>query len=270
MPTIKEQILAKAKEKKAKVGIGIIDPLPETIESLKKAQEVMDVVIVGTKVDGFDCVECEREGLEEKQIDMVMSGEVGGMIRGQTDTYTFEDLLAKKGKYDRTTVLNAMILQDGFDRSYFATSGSHAEGWTKKHKLFMVDELIKMAEELDVKPKIGFLTWVRPGSVGRNFFFDQSWEQAEDLIKHYSDKGYEAINYNIEIEKALDDGANMIVFANGTSGNMHVRTLTYCCGINPLAMPQIGIKENISQNSRNFKDYYNLMLFTAARANAQK
>lgn len=267
---LKEKFLELAKQRRAKIGIGILYPMPEIIESLKKAQELVDVVIIGTKVDGFECVEANKDNIEETEIGLILSGAIEGLIRGQSDTYRFEDLLAKKGNYDRSKVLAFMIIEDAFGRTYFTTSGSHGDGWRKRDKMFMVDEIIKAAEDFGLKPKIGFLTWVRPGSVGRNFYFDQTWEQAEDLVKYYTEKGYEANNYNIEIEKALDDGCNIIVFANGTSGNMHIRTLSYVANIMPLALPHIGIKENIVENSRNFKDYYNLVIYCAARANTKK
>ena len=97
----------------------------------------------------------------------------------------------------------------------------------------------------------------------------QTWEQAEDLVQYYTAQGIAAKNYNIEVEKALEDGVNIIIFANGTSGNMHFRSLVYCANIAPLALPHLGIKENITENSRNMKDYYNRVLFVAARANAK-
>ncbi len=265
--SIKEKILELAKKRRAKVSIGLLDPMPEIIESLKKAQELVDVVIIGAQVDGFECVEATKDDIEEKQIDLILSGEHEGQVRGQSDTYTYEDLLAKKGNYDRSKIMSLGLYEDAFGRTYFTSSGSHADGWTKVQKKYMCDILIQLAKDFEIKPKIGFLTWVRPGSLGRNFFFDPTFEQAEDLVKHYTEKGYEAVNYNIEIEKALDDQANIIIFANGTSGNMHNRTYAYCANIMPLALPQTGIKENITQNSRNYKDYYNLVLYCAARAN---
>ena len=129
--------------------------------------------------------------------------------------------------------------------------------------MFILQEM----KHFDLEPKLGFLTWVRPGSVGRNFFFDQTWDQAEELVAYYSGRGVAARNYNIEIETALADGVNLLVVANGTSGNMLARALTFLAKDMFLVYAHLGVKQNIVENNRTLQDYYNMFLFAAARAN---
>ena len=51
---LSQVFLERAKRGKRKIGISILRPVAETIESLKKASEYADLVVVGAKVDGFE------------------------------------------------------------------------------------------------------------------------------------------------------------------------------------------------------------------------
>ena len=267
---LKEQILEKAKARRAKIGIGLIDPSPEIVDSLKRASEICDVVVIGSKVEGFDHVEATEDNLAEKQMEALKSGKVEGMVKGHGDAYKFMDEVARMGNYDRSKIPGVAMFQDAHGRGFIWTSLSHGEGWTKAHKILSVDGAINILKDFGLDPKIGFLTWVRPGSVGRNFFYDLTYEQAEDLVEHYKGKGIDAKNYNIEIETALAEGCNIVVPVNGAAGNMMFRTMTFLADLPLFADQIVGIKEIIVENSRNQKDFSELLAYAAAVANSRK
>jgi len=270
MYSLKQEIFKLAKKNNAKIAIGLLEASNSIKDSLKRASSFADITIIGKKIKGFKYIPANKDNIEEKEVKLILSKKIDGLIRGQADTYKFEDLLSKKAGYSREQVLVSGLFEDQFKRMFFTTSGSHSDGWTIKSKILMVDELIKKMNGLKIKPKIAFLTWVRPGSVGRNFFLDQSWEQAEYLVKYYNKKGYKVKNYNIEIETALNDGANLICFATGASGNMFSRTLAFLVK-NPFYIYfHTGIRENIIENNRTVQDYFNMVLGASAFAKPSK
>lgn len=264
---IKEKISELVKKGKPKIGVCVINPNREIINSLNKASEYAEIVIIGSKIKGFENIPTSIDNFEKIAAQTIISKKVDALVKGQVDSYKFEDQLAIKGKYDRKKIVSSSVWEDYQKRSFLVTSASHADGWTIKHKKIMCDEGIKFLKSINIKPKLGFLTWVRPGSVGRNSFFDKTWYQAEKLVAYYSQKGYEAKNYNIEIEKALENNCNFIVFANGTSGNMFFRTMNFVNNKKPIIAFFSGIEEAIVPNSRNENDYYDLVLSAVALAN---
>ncbi len=267
---LRQQIEQLANSKKAKIGIGLHTPTPSIVKSLKRASAFCDIVVIGKKVPGFKHIAATRKNMEEMTIKAVLNKKVDALVRGQSDAFLFEDYLSKLGGYDRKSMLIFELFIDQFDRSFFTTSGSHPDGWTVRSKKMQVDGLIKVVEGFGLKPKIGFRTWVRPGSVGRNFFFDQTWEQAENLVEHYKKEGYRAKNYNIEIEIAVADGCNIVVFATGAGGNIFSRALLFFTK-NPFVVYfHGGIKEVIIQNNRTVQDYYNNFLLGAAMVNSKR
>ncbi|MBU0707350.1 hypothetical protein KKG41_03185 [Patescibacteria group bacterium] len=259
-----------ASKKKVKIGIGLHTPTPSIVKSLKKASSFCDIVVIGKKVPNFKHIAATRKNMEEVTLKEVINKKVDALIRGQSDAFLFEDYLARLGGYDRKGLLVFELFIDQFDRSFFTTSGSHPDGWTIRSKKMQVDELIKVVQSFGLKPKIGFRTWVRPGSVGRNFFFDQTWEQAEYLVEDYKKQGFRAKNYNIEIETAVADGCNIVVFATGAGGNIFSRALLFFTK-NPFVVYfHGGIKEVIIQNNRTLQDYYNNFLLGAAMVNSKR
>jgi predicted methyltransferase MtxX (methanogen marker protein 4) len=267
MLSLKEQIFKLAKKRKRKVGIGLLNVSPSILDSLKRASEYADIIVIGQKVKGFKNIPANVKNLEEKEIEAILSKKIDGLIRGQADTYKFEDLLAKRRGYDRSKITGFTIMEDQVGRSFLISSGSHSDGWTIKSKKQMTDAMIKFVKQFKLKPKIGFLTWVRPGSVGRNFFLDQTWEQAENLVCYYEKKGYQAKNYNIEIETAIVDKCNIIVFATGPSGNIFNRAIAFFTKDPFIIYLHVGIKENIVENSRTQQDYFNNIITAVALAN---
>lgn len=270
MSTIREQINALAQKGRAKIGIGLLNPTPSIVDSLNRAKEFTDIVTIGAAVKGFENIPADKDTIEIQECEALFSKQIEGLIRGQADTYRFEDALAKRGEYDRSRLSPYMLFEDQFERSFFSTSGSHGDGWRIPQKKNMVDDIVKQMKLFGVTPKLGFLTWVRPGSVGRNFFFDATWDTAEELVAHYKNQGFEAKNYNIEIETALNDGVNCIVFANGTSGNMLARALSFLVKDALVLYGYAGIKESIVENNRTLQNYYNQFLYAAAQVNRAK
>lgn len=109
--TIKEKVLKLVQERKAKIGIGLLKPTESVIDSMKRASEYVDIVTVGAEVKGFENFKANQENIEEVECEKLLSGEIEGLIRGQADAFKFEDVLAKKGNYDRTKILGFQVAE---------------------------------------------------------------------------------------------------------------------------------------------------------------
>lgn len=267
---LRKKLESLAHKKRVKVGIGLLRTTPSIVRSLKKASAFCDITVIGKKIAGFKHIPATQKSIEQAELKALRSRKIHALIRGQSDAFLFEDWLAKMGGYDRKSLLLFEFFIDQFGRSFFTTSGSHPDGWTIRSKKMQIDELLKVVKGFGLKPKIGFRTLVRPGSVGRNWFFDQSWEQAEYLTEHYTKLGYQAKNYNIEIETAIADGVNLMVFSDGATGNIFSRALLFFTRDPFLVYFHAGIKEVIIQNNRTLQDYSNHFLFAAAMVNKRK
>lgn len=264
---LRKKIETLAHKKRAKIGIGLLKTSPSVIRSLKKAQEFCDITVIGKKVAGFKHIPATQQTIEQVELKTLLGKKIQALIRGQADAFKFEDWLAKLGGYDRRNMPGAMLIIDAFERAFFTTSGSHPDGWTIRSKKMQIDELLAVVKSFGLTPKIGFRTLVRPGSVGRNWFFDQSWEQAEFLAQHYTKLGYQAKNYNIEIETAIADGVNLMVFSDGATGNIFGRAIQFFTRDPFMVYLQGGIKEIVIQNNRTLQDYGNHFLVAAAMVN---
>lgn len=267
---LRKKIETLAHKKRAKIGIGLFKTTPSIIRSLKKSSAFCDITVIGRKVAEYKHIPATIKNIEQVEIKALQNKKIHALIRGQADAFLFEDWLAKMGGYDRKSLLLFEFVIDQLGRSFFTTSGSHPDGWTIRSKKMQVDELLKIVKGFGLKPKLGFRTLVRPGSVGRNWFFDQTWEQAEYLVEHYTKLGYQAKNYNIEIETAIADGVNLMVFSDGATGNIFSRALLFFTREPFLVYFHAGIKEVIIQNNRTLQDYGNHFLFAAAMVNGKE
>ncbi|MDP3964960.1 MAG: hypothetical protein Q8Q20_04915 [bacterium] len=259
-----------AHKKRVRVGIALHTVTPGIKLSLKRASEFCEVVVIGKKVGGYKHIPATKANLENVEMKAVIGGKVDALIRGQADAFKSEDALARLGGYDRQNLPMLQIMADQFGHTFFAASATHPENWTIKSKMMHVDALIPLVKSFGLKPKIGFRTLVRPGSVGKNFLFDITWEQAEYLVQHYRKKGYQARNYNIELETAVADNVNILCFATGATGNVVSRALLFLTRDPFVVYFHGGIKETIIQNNRTLQDYTNHFIVAAAFVNRKR
>lgn len=262
--TIKQQILKLAKKKKRKITIGILRDEKEVINSLKEAQKLVDILIVGKCIKGFDCL--KSDNIEKDLVSLIKNKSVDGIVRGQGDALKLRDYVCKELGYQKQNLSELVFLANKNYEFIFAPN-TNADGYTKEQKIKIIDASINELKMFDIKPKIGLLTAVRPGSLGRNKILDETYHQAEYLVKYYAKKGYETKNYNIELEKAIPDKVNIVVPVNGMVGNQVNKSLMFFGGFELIACPVAGIKENISEDMRNQLSFYWVIIHTAAKAN---
>lgn len=90
---IPQTFLERAKKQKRKIGITIMRPIPETIESLKKASDYADLTVIGAKIEGFkNIVEEDQDKASSLLIKLLKEQKIDGLVRGQVkDSFTLDE-----------------------------------------------------------------------------------------------------------------------------------------------------------------------------------
>lgn len=275
LPDIPNLFLERAKKQKRKIGIAIMRPMPETIESLKRASTYADLVVVGAKINSFEnMVEEDQDTASIKLIGLLKERKVDGIVRGQVkDSFTLDEFHRQFGKEplpSNRKVCPGVLQKD--DYCFVVSTCSIYQGHNLEDKKYEVDRVIRyMEEDLGITPKIGIMSSLRPTSkVGKYPLLDDiariNMELAEDLRGH----GYDTTEYYFEYETAIWDHANLIVPSMGLVGNAWLKALLYLGGWNLLACPYLDLGVVYEDGTRNEKDFFWHIVHAVAMANSGK
>lgn len=251
------------KQKKNRVGIGITKPTPELVKYIKKISGLVDVVVFGANVEGL-----ERVTTSDIEMDMthaLKDGKIGGIVRGQADAFKMKESMSKVFGYAKDQIIHPAIVQDLKGKLFVLCPVSNPQGWTVEQKVKLIDESLALMKMFDIPVKMGVLTSVRPGSLGRNSFLDDTYKQADEITALYS-KRFEIKNYNIEIETAMRDNCTLIIEPNGATGNQVLRVLMFLAGMK-VWVPMAGINETVVEIFRTSDDFSQHILFCSALIN---
>lgn len=281
MAKIFDQMLSKGILKgggKVRVGFGLLAPDKEVLNSLKRAKELAEIVIIGPPsigaVSDFEIVIDDEP--EERLARMLFDNKVDGIVRGTIDDFK------TYGAYQKISgekqVIDPGLVEDPLGRQFFISPGSNPEGWEKEERLRIAEEIAKLLVRFGVEPKICVLTAERHETYQRKkgsseeivAFLNKTYEDAEWIVARLQQAGYaSAKNYTIELDVAVKEGCNIIVPVNGMVGNQIFRALFFC-GSKILACPRIGLSRCYEDNSRTEKDYYNHIKWLVSWVNSTR
>lgn len=255
-----------------KIAVAILRPIPETVESLKKATAFADVVVVGAKVDGFEnIVEADEDKAAEILLDLLKDKKVDGIVRGQVkDTSTLDLFFKKFNKKPIPSNHKVFIsLMKKGDYAFIPAGCSVYHGMTIEDKIFEVERIIKyMREELKTEPKIGVLGILRPTSKhGKYPVIDNISQQCTEFYNYLVGKGYDAKEYFMEYETAVWEGCNLIVPSIGFVGNSWLKALLYLGDWKMLNCCYLDLGVVYEDGSRNEKDYFYHIVHAVAMCN---
>lgn len=267
------QILEQAKKQRRKIGISIVfDLTPEIVKSLEKSKEIADVVIYGKEIPGFECVVMSGDKeIGERMVLDYQTRKIDQFVRGQIDDFGMVEQFKKSFNIDpseRRVDTALVAAPNGYE--FFLIGGSNPDCQNLEEKKRHTDGVLWYLQEYfpGVKPKVAVMATCRPGSYGKDPVMSGTFDEAEAMVKYLNKKNIEAKNVHIEIEKAMEWGANVVLAARGAIGNQIFRVLyylckgkIYCC---PTIFPSKGIYED---NSRNETDWYPHFVVAAAYAN---
>jgi len=244
-----------------KIGIAILRPIPETVDSLKKASEFVDITVVGARVDGFEnIVEEDQDKAGAILIKLLKDDKVDGIVRGQVkDSCTLDEFHRQFNKepLPSNRKICPAVLEKG-EYSFIASSASIYHGMTFEDKKYEVERIIRyMREDLGVEPNIAIMSTLRPTSkVGKYPMLDDMATINEQLAKHLKEQGYKVNEYYFEYETAVWSGANLIVPSMGVVGNAFFRAMTYLGDWEFVSCPYLDLGVVYEDGSRNEKDFF--------------
>lgn len=273
---IKKIFIERAKKQKRKIGIAILRPIPETMESLKKASEFADLIVVGAKVNGFEnIVEPDQDTASVKLIGLLKEGKVEGIVRGQVkDSFTFDEFhrqFDKKPPLPNHKVFTGILSKGNY--TIVTGTGSVYQGNFLEDKIYEAERLIKyMKEDLGIEPKIAVMSSRRPTSkIGAVSFLEDIAQLNEKFAAYLRDKGYQVKEYYIEYETAIwEKWANLIFPSIGLVGNAWLKSLLYLGGWQLLCCAYLDLGVAYEDGTRNEKDFYWHIVHAVAMANSGK
>ena len=262
---------------KPKIAFGLKEIDNDILDSLKKGKKYADIILVGNKsikeVEDFEFV--INANPQRKIAKMLADDEIDGIIRGTIDDFktyeTYEKLTGEKYTFCPG------LLEDPKGRQFFITSASNPEGWDKEEKLEKACLIADFIKDWGIDPKIAVFTGerhetyprkkhIREGVVG---ILNKTYEDAEWVVKNLKEKGYDAKNWAIDLNPAVEAGANILVPVNGMVANQIFRVLLFCGG-KILAATRLGLSRFYEDNSRTEKDYLFHVKWLVAMINKKK
>ncbi len=266
---------------KPAVAFGLAKPNKQILNSLKKVKKYASIILVGPKaisgVKGFKKVVSPEP--EKTIAAMLYNNEVEGVVRGTIDDFTSREAYAallKDKRIDKFVELG--LVEDVYGRQFYISDGSNPSGWSRAEKVRSVSMIVNFMKSLGIKPKVGCITGVRHQTFARRKnskdtvqkLLNETYRDAEYLVKYFSKNSISIKNYAIEIETALNEGCNLVVPPNGMVGNQIFRTLVFLGGGKLLTASCINLPQPWEDNSRSETDFENHVKWLVAWINSKK
>jgi len=262
---------------KSKIAFGLKEPNEEILESLKRGRQYADIILVGNQaiknVEGFEKIIAEKP--EEKLASMLANDEVEGIVRGTIDDFTTYEA------YERLTgekyTFCPGLLEDPKGRQFFLTAASNPEGWDREERLKTTINIANFVKEWGIEPNIAVFTGRRHETYPRkkeitdgvDGILNKTYEDAEYIVEKLKEQGLEAKNWAIDLNPAVEAGANVLCPVNGMVGNQMFRVLLFSGG-KILSATRLGLSRIYEDNSRTEKDFEFHIKWTVAMINKKK
>lgn len=260
------EIEKRARERRARIGIGVGTISESMYDSLVHAGEFADLVLVGdrkqissygSKLEMVDSTEPHR-----KLVNMLIGNEIDGAVRGTLSaTKTLSALKAELG----VKKLHRMALLETADGTpFFLAPVGIDEGSSVDDKIELIQRGAACMRRFGFEPMVGVLSGGRIEDKGRDSRVDSTLREAQELTDRLIGMGFNAKNYAILIEDAVKD-ANFIIAPDGVSGNLIFRTLVFLGGGKGHGAPVL-IEQVFVDTSRVNEDFTNAIMLASALA----
>jgi len=262
---------------KPKIAFGLKKSDKEILRSLRKSKKYADIILIGPKgietVKGFDKIISEKP--EEKIASMLANNEVEGIVRGTVDDFTtmetYEKITGEKFTYCPG------LMEDPLGRQFFITAASNVEAWDKVERMEATKNIALFVKEWGIKPKIAVFTGRRHETYPRkkdirdgvDGILNKTYEDAEWIVAELKKAGFDAKNWAIDLNPAVEAGYNILCPVNGLVGNQMFRVLLFCGG-KVLACTRLGYSRSYEDNSRTEKDFEFHIKWLVAMINKKK
>jgi len=260
-------LMDKALQKSTKIGIGIKNATEEIITGLNKAAAFCQPVVYGTRVSGFPSYVSAKP--ENMLFDDLEAGRIDAGIRGQISADPFRNRFISfyaQNHESVETMLTVLEFPNGKPMIISPASNFMKDTISERQKF--IEASVRLCNLISLPVKIGLLSRCRLDNItpGLDPSIVQSYNDSEQLVKQNADK-YEIKHYEIDFEKAYQDGVTILIEPNGTTGNQVIRTLYFLEVVRFYGAPYVNASHIVVETFKNGKDYPDVMLLAAAMAN---
>lgn len=270
VPNLEEDIwqraMAAVQTGRKKIGIGIRNVTPRIVDSLRRASQYVDVMVVGQHVRGFECVESNTI---EPLVQIAKDRKVDGIVRGNFDALdgyrAVKTVLGHKGSIFELNAfkINGIKSIDEYASGTFCLLPvSFANERTVEDKIRSIELHLQFFKKIGVTPRIGLLGPGKPSDKQENVpEVDAGLQETAYLIEFYTERGIWVKYFNHQIEYAAQE-ANIIVAQNSWAGNLAAHCLVYLGSCDYLGGTALNIREIVYiDNGEAMQDFTNCLIF---------
>jgi putative methanogen marker protein 4 len=261
-PLIYEKLVKIAKSSKSTVAIGSgqkEEYIQRTIQAAEKATQkgIAKIIIVGNLKQApkkyLKNKKLEFQSTtnpEENLLKMLLSEEVDSVVRGSLSATNF--LKQAKARFKAKKLRRIALLESADGHQFFFAPVGIDEGKTAQEKIDFTTDGVNLLQKLEIPPKVSILSGGRTGDIGRDPAVDKTIRIAEEAVKKIKEKNItqNIKNYQILIEDAVKDKANLILAPDGISGNLIYRTLIHLGTGASYGAPYTNLPKTIIDTSR--------------------
>jgi putative methanogen marker protein 4 len=246
----------------ATIGIGISTPVESARRTVDAALRALwngyakRIFLVGSSqtFDEVGAVDTSLESIisDDPEGDLVrlLDGQVNAVVRGSLGASKV--LATLKTRYKLPFTARLALLETSSKAFFFFAPVGIDEARNVKEKLYFIREGAKMIQSLGSTPKVAVLSGGRTSDIGRDKEVDNTIKEAENVLREArkEDGNLDIKHYEILIEDAIADRANLIIAPDGISGNLSYRTLIHLGGGASYGAPYLGLPKPMIDTSR--------------------
>ena len=263
---ISEAIERYAKKRRARVAIGLVKTNSAISESIRRAMSIADVLVVGSEIEGVECVcvgECadKEQAIARKMAELMSGGTIDAVVRGNIDySYIESDYAMALGCKQ---IPRMALLKDVSGNEFAMTPASVLEGNSMKDRAEMAIKAVGImcGMGLNVNVAVQRICDQR----GLSEVIDQSIDESAYVAEMIAAAGYEVGYVGYGIENVMNK-CNLLIPVNGIIGNAIWRTITGIGGCQDVG--DLGMIDSVFiDDSKFWNDYYRPILCAVAIAN---
>lgn len=264
------KIEAVAKQRRAKIGIGVLRPNPEIIKHLKIGSKYADLTVVCKKpIKGFNCValgEVPEKEYSQALINLLQENKIEGLVRGHVKFGPFEKTFMDLYGYDKLRFVGLERDLDGREWFYVNADPFDMPGPTPEETLLILEQSAHYMKMFGIEPVIAMSGGDFTEDRGDNPWIDQTIHNAEYVTKVLKDEGYNITNHAHLIDQAIKNANLVVLGPTGSHGNFLYRLL-YQVGGALEAGAAIFVPEVYVECSRYHNKYSTHIIWAVAEAN---
>lgn len=138
------------------------------------------------------------------------------------------------------------------------------EGETREDLLDVVTGCSRLASRLGLPFKVAVISGGRLEDRGRSPRVDRMLEESDALVCVLKSKGIEAVNFGVEIERAVDEGLTLVLAPDGVFGNLIFRSLVLVGKIQSYGACATALPKTFVDTSRSKTSYLLPLILASA------